>query len=94
MVRAMFNGTVVAESEEYEVVEGNVYFPPGSLKQEYFSESELQTRCGWKGQASYYTVSVDGVEARDVAWYYPSPSNAAQNIKDHVAFYPEVSIEG
>ncbi|MDG0867530.1 DUF427 domain-containing protein [Candidatus Lucifugimonas marina] len=94
MVRAIFNGTVVAESEDYEVVEGNVYFPPDSLKREFFSESGLNTRCPWKGTASYYSVDVDGQQAQDVAWYYPSPSDAASNIKDHVAFYPQVVVEG
>ncbi len=94
MVRAVFNGTVVAETEEYEVVEGNVYFPPESIKREYFSDSRLHTTCPWKGLASYYSLSVDGQEAKDVAWYYPVPSDAAANIKDHVAFYPQVVIEG
>ena len=94
MVKAVFNGTVVAETEDYEVVEGNVYFPPGSIKQEYFSDSVLHTSCPWKGLASYYTVNVDGQEARDVAWYYPQPSDVASNIKDHVGFYPQVVIEG
>lgn len=94
MVRAVFNGTVIAETEDYEVVEGNVYFPPKSLKQEYFEASGLHTTCPWKGVASYYTVNVDGLEARDVAWYYPTTSDAANNIKDHVAFYPRVTIEG
>ncbi len=94
MVRAVFNGTVLAETEEHEVVEGNVYFPPESINREYFSESNLHTTCPWKGLASYYTVNVDDQEVRDVAWYYPTPSQAAANIKDHVAFYPQVSIEG
>jgi uncharacterized protein (DUF427 family) len=94
MLKALFNGTVVAETEDYEVVEGNVYFLPESIKREYFSESRLQTTCPWKGLASYYTVKVDGQEAQDVAWYYRAPSDAASNIKDHVAFYPQVTIEG
>ncbi len=64
----IFNGTVVAETEDYEVVEGNVYFQPESIKQEYFSDSGLNTSCPWKGLASYYSVSVDGQEARDVTW--------------------------
>ncbi len=94
MVKALLNGTVVAETEDYEVVEGNIYFPPNSLKKEYFSESGLHTTCPWKGLANYYSLNVDGQEARDVAWYYPEPSAAASNIKDHVAFYPQVVIEG
>ena len=94
MVKAIFNGTVVAETEDYEVVEGNVYFPPGSIKREFFSDSGLHTSCPWKGLASYYSLNVDGQEVNDVAWYYPDPSEAAGNIKDHVAFYRQVTIEG
>jgi uncharacterized protein (DUF427 family) len=94
MVKAIYNGTVVAETEDYEVVDGNVYFPPGSIKEEFFSDSGLQTRCPWKGIASYYSVSVDGQEARDVAWYYPETLDAANNIKNHIAFYPQITIEG
>ena len=94
MVKALFNGTVVAETEDYEVVEGDIYFPSESIKREYFSDSGLHTNCPWKGLARYYSVKVDGQEARDVAWYYPTPSDAAANIKGHVAFYPLVTIEG
>jgi uncharacterized protein (DUF427 family) len=94
MVRAIFNGTIVAESEDYEVVEGNVYFPPEAVKKEYFEDSNLHTTCPWKGLASYYSIIVDGQVAQDVAWYYPETSDAAANIKDHVAFYPQVTIEG
>ena len=67
MVKALFNGTVVAETEDYEVVEGNIYFPSESIKREYFSDSGLHTSCPWKGLASYYSVKADGQEARDVA---------------------------
>ena len=94
MVKALFNGTVIAETEDYEVVEGNIYFPSESIKREYFSDSGLHTNCPWKGLARYYSVKVDGQEARNVAWYYPTPSDAAANIKGHVAFYPLVTIEG
>ena len=69
MVKALFNGTVVAETEDYEVVEGNIYFPSESIKREYFSDSGLHTSCPWKGLASYYCVKADGQEARDVARY-------------------------
>lgn len=94
MVKALFNGTVIAETEDHEVVEGNIYFPPGSINREFFSDSRMQTTCPWKGLASYYSVKVDGQEASDIAWYYPKPSDAASNIKDYVAFYPQVTIEG
>ncbi len=94
MPRATFNGKVIAESDDYEVVEGNIYFPPSSIKREYFSESQLQTTCPWKGIASYYSLNVGGEEASDAAWFYPQPSQAAANIKDYVAFYPVVTVEG
>ena len=90
----MVNETVVAESDDYEVVEGNIYFPPDSIKREFFKESSLRSTCPWKGQASYYSLSIDGEELPDVAWYYPEPSQAASNIKDYVAFYPAVKVEG
>ena len=76
------------------MVEGNVYFPPSSIKWEFFSDSGLHTTYAWKRLASYYSLNVDGQEAHDVALYYPSPSGAAGNIKDRVAFYPQVTIEG
>jgi len=84
---AKVNGTVIAETDSYEVVEGNVYFPPSSIKSEYFSKTDLSTHCSWKGDASYYTVAVDGKELENSAWYYPAPYDKAKNIKDFVAFY-------
>lgn len=95
MPQAVFNGTVIAESDETIVVEGNHYFPPGSLKQEYFAERNgYHTTCPWKGIASYFDVEVDGERADAVAWTYKDPSRAAAEIKDHVAFYPRVKVEG
>lgn len=93
MPKALWKGTVIAESDKYEVVEGNVYFPPDALRREHFKESDTHTVCGWKGTASYYTVSVDGEENRDAAWYYPDPKPAAANIKDHIAFWRGVTVE-
>jgi uncharacterized protein (DUF427 family) len=93
MPRALWKGTVIAESDEFEVVEGNVYFPPDAIRREHFKESDTHTVCGWKGTASYYTVSVDGEENRDAAWYYPDPKPAAANIKDHIAFWRGVTVE-
>lgn len=87
-MKALFNDQVIAESDQTEVVEGNHYFPPASIKQEYLTDSDLHTSCPWKGEASYYSLSVDGKVAQDVAWYYPTPKEAASNIKDYVAFYP------
>ncbi|NOY89907.1 MAG: DUF427 domain-containing protein [Deltaproteobacteria bacterium] len=93
MARAIWNGVVVAESETFEVVEGNVYFPKESLKREYLEDSSIQTTCFWKGRASYYTLNVDGKKNSDAAWYYPKPSIMARKIKDHVAFWKGVQIE-
>ena len=93
MPKALFNGTVVAETENFEEVEGNVYFPPDSIKREFLSESATTSVCPWKGTASYYNVVVDGEEAKDAAWYYPDPKDAAANIKDHVAFWKGVTVE-
>ncbi|KAJ6262938.1 hypothetical protein Dda_1496 [Drechslerella dactyloides] len=86
---ATVNGVLIAETDHYEKVEGNIYFPPESLKQEYFHKTDTTTACPWKGLASYYTIDVhDGSPLTDAAWFYPEPKSAAQNIKDHVAFYP------
>lgn len=93
MPRAVVNGTVIAETDQHEVVEGNIYFPPDSINKEYFKDSSMHTNCPWKGVASYYALTVDGEEMPDVAWYYPDPSQAAANIKNYVAFYPAVKIE-
>ncbi|KAI1779750.1 DUF427-domain-containing protein [Hypoxylon cercidicola] len=86
-VQATVDGTVVAESETYELVEGNVYFPPSSIKSEYFSKTDLHTYCPWKGDASYYTVKVGDKELTNAAWYYPETFEKAKHIKDYVAFY-------
>ncbi len=86
-MKALFNDQVIAESDQTEVVEGNHYFPPTSVHQEYFKDSSTHTTCPWKGKASYYSLEVDGKEAADAAWYYPEPKEAASKIKDHVAFY-------
>jgi uncharacterized protein (DUF427 family) len=93
MARAIWNGAVVAESDRTEVVEGNQYFPPESIKQEYFQESSTHTTCGWKGVASYYNVVVDGQVNKDAAWYYPTPKDAAKNIEGYIAFWRGVKVE-
>jgi uncharacterized protein (DUF427 family) len=92
MARATWNGAVIAESDSYEVVEGNVYFPPGSVNRALLRDSETHTVCGWKGNASYYTLVVDGKENPDAAWYYPQPMDAASNLRDHVAFWKGVEV--
>lgn len=93
MPRAIWNGVVLAESDHTEVVEGNHYFPPDAVKREFFVESHTHTTCPWKGQASYYTVVVNGHENKDAAWYYPVPKDAAKQITNHVAFWKGVKVE-
>lgn len=93
MPKAIFNGTVIAESDSTEMVEGNHYFPPSAVKWEFFSETDHATTCPWKGQASYYTIDVDGESKANAAWTYKQPKDAAANIKDHVAFYGSVEIQ-
>ena len=93
MPKATWNGKVIAESDTYETVEGNVYFPSSAIKPEYFKPSDTHTTCPWKGLASYYDVTVDGQTNKDAAWFYPAPKEAAANIKDHVAFWHGVKVE-
>ena len=93
MARATWNGAVIAESDVFEVVEGNVYFPADAVRREHLTESETHTVCPWKGTASYFTVVVDGKENRDAAWYYPDPKPAASSIAGHVAFWRGVTVE-
>ncbi|QYU67810.1 DUF427 domain-containing protein [Leptolyngbya sp. 15MV] len=93
MARASWNGTVIAESDRFELVEGNVYFPPGTVKPEYLRPSTRHTTCHWKGVASYHDVVVDGRVNAGAAWYYPDPLPAAANIKDHIAFWQGVTVE-
>lgn len=92
MTTATWNGTVIAESESTEVVEGNHYFPMAAVHAELLSPTPTTTVCGWKGTASYYTITVDGQENVDAAWYYPTPMDAATNIRDHVAFGAGVQV--
>ncbi|MBC7419887.1 MAG: DUF427 domain-containing protein [Bdellovibrio sp.] len=90
MKKAIWNGEVIAESNDTIVVEGNHYFPEQSLNKKYFSPSQTHTTCGWKGVASYYNLKVNGAENKDAAWFYPDPKDAAKNIKGHVAFWKGV----
>lgn len=91
-MQAVFNGTVIAESDATVVVEGNHYFPEASLRSEFFTTTGTQTVCPWKGTASYYTVEVDGRTSADAAWYYPTPKDAAREIAGHVAFWRGVEV--
>ena len=81
------NNLVLAESENTVVVEGNHYFPPDSVNWEYFQKSDTHTTCPWKGEANYYNIVVNETVEPDAAWYYPEPKEAANQIKNHVAFY-------
>ncbi len=92
-MKAIWQDTVVAESDKTVVVEGNHYFPPESANKDYFQQSSTHTTCPWKGEASYYDVVVDNQVNKDAAWYYPEPKAAAAEIKDHVAFWRGVKVE-
>jgi uncharacterized protein (DUF427 family) len=94
MAKATWNGQVLAESDETVMVEGNHYFPAGSIRKQYFQPSDTHTTCPWKGLASYYDVVVDGKTNKDAAWYYPEPKDAAKEIAGRVAFWRGVSVEG
>ncbi|MDX2286387.1 MAG: DUF427 domain-containing protein [Bacteroidia bacterium] len=91
-MKAIWKDTVIAESADTVVVEGNHYFPADSLRQEYFRSSDLHSVCPWKGTASYYHVAVGGEVNQDAAWYYPAPSAAAKQIGGRVAFWRGVRI--
>lgn len=93
MAKATWNGATLAESPTFEIVEGNVYFPPGALVREHFRESATHTVCGWKGTASYYDVVVGDAVNADAAWYYPETKDAAKNIRGFVAFWKGVTVE-
>ncbi|MBC7923554.1 MAG: DUF427 domain-containing protein [Ferruginibacter sp.] len=92
-MKAIWNGQVLAESDNTVVVEGNHYFPKQAINREFFQASTAHTTCPWKGLASYYTVQVDGKTNPDAAWFYPEPKEAAKQIKDHVAFWKGVKVE-
>ncbi len=91
--QAIWNGQVIAESENWSNVEGNYYFPASDVKKEFVKDSSTQTSCHWKGMASYYTLDVDGKENKDAAWYYPETKDAAKHIKGKVAFWKGVEVK-
>ena len=92
MVQAAWNGEVIAESDDTVVVEGNHYFPRSSVREDVLRDSDKQTRCPWKGVANYFTLEVDGRTNPDAAWYYPQPSDAAEEITGRVAFWKGVEV--
>jgi uncharacterized protein (DUF427 family) len=93
MAKATWNGAVIAESDNTVMVEGNHYFPIESVNADLLEPSSKHTSCPWKGEASYYSLKVDGNVNADAAWFYPSPKDAAKEIKDHVAFWRGVTVE-
>jgi len=93
MVKAIWKDKIIAESDNFEIVEGNYYFPPDSVKKEYLKDSNTHTTCPIKGIASYYDVVVDGEINKDAAWYYPDPKPVAKKIKDYVAFWNGVEVK-
>jgi uncharacterized protein (DUF427 family) len=92
MVKASWNGAVIAESDATVVVEGNHYFPRSAVRSDCLVESSTHTNCPWKGTASYYTLNVDGATNPDAAWYYPDPKPAAAEIRDRIAFWKGVEV--
>lgn len=92
MPKAIWNGKVIAESDDTVMIEGNHYFPRESIDAVFFSSSDTHTVCPWKGVASYFDIVVDGEENRNAAWFYPNPSDAASVIKDRVAFWHGVRV--
>lgn len=92
MPTATFKGQVIAESADTVVVEGNHYFPPGAVNQDYLRASDTSSVCPWKGTAGYYDVVVEGDVSEAAAWYYAEPKDEAAQIKDHVAFWKDVEV--
>ena len=92
MYQASWNGVVLAESDKTVKLEGNQYFPPDSIDRQYFSDSQNQTVCPWKGVASYYSINLGGELNTDAAWYYPEPKETAKNIQERLAFWRGVEV--
>ncbi len=91
-MKAIWNGKIIAESNETIFIENNHYFPADSVNKEYLENSETHTVCPWKGQASYYNLVVDGSANRDAAWYYLQPKPLAKNIRNYIAFWKGVQV--
>lgn len=93
MVKAIWKNKIIAESDKYEIIEGNYYFPPESVNRKFLKESNTHSTCPLKGLASYYNVIVDGDVNKNAEWYYPEPKHAASKIKNYVAFWKGVEIK-
>lgn len=93
VMKAIWNQTIIAESNDTIVVEGNHYFPPQAVNKDFLKDSPTHTHCPWKGEASYYSILANGKENKDAAWYYPEPKEAASQIKGYIAFWRGVKVE-
>lgn len=91
-MKAVWNGAVIAESDDTVVVEGNHYFPMSAVERSYLRESDYSTHCFWKGEARYWSLEVNGKRNADAVWYYPSPKPEAEHIRDRVAFWRGVQV--
>jgi uncharacterized protein (DUF427 family) len=91
-MKAVWNGAVIAESDDIETVEGNAYFPAAAVNKAYLRESGHHSTCPWKGLASYYSLEVDGKRNENAAWFYPEPKDAAKQIAGRVAFWKGVQV--
>jgi uncharacterized protein (DUF427 family) len=91
-MQAIWNNVIIAQSDATIIVEGNHYFPPGSIQEEYFQKTDLTSFCGWKGMANYYSVTVHGKTNKDCAWYYAEPNDVAKKIKGMIAFWKGVIV--
>ena len=92
-MKAIWNGKVIAESNETLPLENNYYFPEDSVNKEYLETSDTHTTCPWKGEASYYNIVVDGKTNINAAWFYPQPKSAAKDIQNYIAFWKGVKVE-
>jgi uncharacterized protein (DUF427 family) len=92
-MKAIWNNTVIAQSNDTILVEGNHYFPPQSVNKDLLKDSPTHTHCPWKGEASYYTIQAGSQENKDAAWYYPAPKDAAKQIQGYIAFWRGVKVE-
>lgn len=91
-MKAIWNGEIIAESDDTIIIETNHYFPAESIKKEFFKANENHSICSWKGEASYYDIVVNGETNADAAWYYPAPKDAANEIKGRIAFWRGVKV--
>ena len=92
-MKAIWNGEIIAESNDTIEIEKNHYFPPDSINKSYFNDSATTSKCHWKGEAHYFNLKVKGEVNKDAAWYYPSPKKEVENIKNYLAFWQDVKFE-